>query len=126
MSLYGLLSENYGIQLGVEELVIDVSTAREDEAKLDPPMALAANIGEGMVAKVVWRAFPDDSLGNGDEGALSAQPVDEALVHEILNGSADGNTAHRIALAEFELGRDLLSHAELAGDDLLAEIALHL
>lgn len=34
MSLYGLLSENYGIQLGVEELVIDVSTAREDEAKL--------------------------------------------------------------------------------------------
>ncbi len=34
MSLYQLLSEHYGLKLGVEELTIDVSTAREDEARL--------------------------------------------------------------------------------------------
>ena len=89
-------------------------------------MALATDIGEGVVAKVVWRALPDDSLGNGDEGALSTQPVYKALIHEILDGSSDGNAAHRIAFAELELGRNLLSHAELSGDDLLTKIALYL
>lgn len=56
MSLYGLLSENYGIQLGVEELVIDVSTAREDEAKL-----LSCIIGSPIY---VLSKITKDSEGN--------------------------------------------------------------
>mgnify|MGYP000426390129 FL=1 len=49
-------------------------------------MVLAANIGKGVVAKVVRRSFSDDSLGDGDKGALSAQSVYKTLIHEILDG----------------------------------------
>ena len=89
-------------------------------------MVLAANIGKGVVAKVVRRSFSNDSLGDGDKGALSAQSVYKTLIHEILDSSSDGNAAHRIAFAELELGRNLLSHAELSGDDLLTEIVFYL
>lgn len=89
-------------------------------------MALATDIRKGVVAKVVRRSFSDDSLGDGDKGALSAKPVYKTLIHEILDGSSDGNAAHRIAFAELEFGRNLLSHAELSGDDLLTEIVFYL
>ena len=75
-----------------------------------------------------WNRLERGQKGDGteDKGALSAQSVYKTLIHEILDSSSDGNAAHRIAFAELELGRNLLSHAELSGDDLLTEIVFYL
>ena len=77
MSLYSLLSENYGIQLGVEELVIDVSTARENEAKL-----LSCIIGSPIY---VLSKITKDSEGNPLHYSKSLLRGDRASVRFVIS-----------------------------------------